>query len=171
MIWEQLIELIRGMEIAPAVCLLIGILLVIIEINQPGLKVFGISGALCLVMGVALRLRTVREPYDPMAMLFIMVLVIVVVIMVAFMVMITTARRGFILRIPGRREMGEDEDKSRLFLVGKTGVALSKLSPVGAADIEGTRYDVVAEGFFINKNESVTVVAVEGNRIIVKRLR
>ena len=55
--------------------------------------------------------------------------------------------------------------------LGKRGTAASMLRPAGIADIEGERVDVVSEGEFIDAGEQLTVVRVDGNRIVVRRLR
>ena len=54
-------------------------------------------------------------------------------------------------------------------LIGKQGIALTALRPSGAALINGKRYDVLADGEFIAKDEPIVVCAVEGLRISVRR--
>jgi len=44
------------------------------------------------------------------------------------------------------------------------------LRPSGKVNINGTVYDVVAEGVFVNKNAKVTVVSVEGERIVCREV-
>ncbi|MGN1100475.1 MAG: NfeD family protein [Christensenellales bacterium] len=173
MVWEQLAELFSGMDLASAVCLGLGLILVTVEIFQPGMKVFGIIGGICLCIGMALRISNVREGYSPMAMFFLLTLIIVIFIFAAFFTMICTVRRGWIMRIPTRKDdsVKDSEQEKLTELMGKSGTALDKLCPNGIAEIDGKQYEVVAEGFFINDNEKITVVAVEGNRIVVKRLR
>lgn len=53
-------------------------------------------------------------------------------------------------------------------LVGATGVALTDLRPVGAARIEGTRVEVMAEGGSIDAGKAIRVTAVNGNQIRVR---
>ena len=47
----------------------------------------------------------------------------------------------------------------------------SLLRPAGIAEIEGERVDVVSDGEFIEAGDSIAVVRVDGNRIVVRRLR
>lgn len=54
-------------------------------------------------------------------------------------------------------------------LVHHTGKAITQLRPAGIALIEGQRIDVVTAGEFIPAGESVEVVKVEGNRVVVQR--
>lgn len=52
--------------------------------------------------------------------------------------------------------------------IGKTGESMTHLRPAGIARIDSRRLDVVSEGTYIEKNKKVTVVAVEGNRVVVR---
>ncbi len=62
----------------------------------------------------------------------------------------------------------ESEDLS--VYVGKRGVTRSDLRPAGIAEVDDTRLDVVSEGGFIERDENIEVVAVDGPRVIVARL-
>ena len=55
-------------------------------------------------------------------------------------------------------------------LVGKTGKTTTDLRPAGTAWIEGRPVDEVAEGVFLKKGEMVRVIAVEGMRVVVRRI-
>ncbi len=61
--------------------------------------------------------------------------------------------------------------KSRQDLVGKQGVTLTKLRPSGVARIDDERVDVMARGEIIEPNTRIEVVAVEGNRVVVREIR
>jgi len=52
--------------------------------------------------------------------------------------------------------------------MGKTGTAVTNLRPAGTARIDGRRVDVVSRGEFIEKDKPVLVIAVEGNRVVVR---
>jgi len=54
--------------------------------------------------------------------------------------------------------------------VGKTGKALTTLRPSGAALIEGKRLDVVTLGDFIEKDTEITIISIDGNRIVVDKI-
>lgn len=53
-------------------------------------------------------------------------------------------------------------------LVGKEGVALSMLRPIGRIIVDGKRYDAQTEGIYIDKNTHVTVIRVQGNYLIIR---
>lgn len=54
-------------------------------------------------------------------------------------------------------------------VAGKEGVTVTMLRPAGSATIDGRKYDVVSRGDYLEKGAKITVVAVEGNRIVVKK--
>jgi membrane-bound serine protease (ClpP class) len=54
-------------------------------------------------------------------------------------------------------------------LAGAAGRTLTDLRPSGTALVEGRRVSVVTGGEYIGKDEAVTVVSVEGSRIVVRR--
>merc|ERR1711976_860656 len=54
-------------------------------------------------------------------------------------------------------------------LVGKTGKVIATLRPSGRIEIDGEYYDVVTQGAMISAGETVSVLFVEGNRIIVEK--
>lgn len=55
-------------------------------------------------------------------------------------------------------------------LIGKTGKVIHSLRPAGRAIINNKSYDVVSEGDYIQKDSSVIVSLVNGNRIVVKKI-
>ena len=54
-------------------------------------------------------------------------------------------------------------------LINLTGTAYTDLRPSGKATIGDQRLNVVTEGSFIEKDNSVKVIAVEGNRVVSLR--
>ena len=59
---------------------------------------------------------------------------------------------------------------NRTDLLGKEGIALTVLRPSGTAVINNERLDVVTEGDFIDQNTKITVIKVEGVRIVVRKV-
>jgi len=56
-------------------------------------------------------------------------------------------------------------------LVGKDGTALTVLRPVGTVLIGENKYSAVTSGEFVEKDQPVTVIKVEGSRIVVRARR
>jgi membrane-bound ClpP family serine protease len=52
--------------------------------------------------------------------------------------------------------------------VGAAGEAFSTLRPAGKIMVAGTLYDALADGSFIEKGERITVVRIEGSKIVVR---
>jgi Membrane-bound serine protease (ClpP class) len=65
--------------------------------------------------------------------------------------------------------LGYTTSDNKMFLLGRTGVALTVLRPAGTAEIDGLRVDVVTEGDFIEAGAPVVVTHVEGVRVVVER--
>jgi len=109
----------------------------------------------------------------PLVQIAVSLLVVGVAIAVAIRVL---RRRPTRRRLVLDTELGAEEgfasapEADRAWL-GKRGTAASSLRPAGIADIEGERVDVVSDGEFIEPGEPIVVVRVDGNRIVVRRLR
>ena len=71
------------------------------------------------------------------------------------------------------KDMGEaDATEAGLpKLLHKGGIAASDLRPAGVAEIEGRRVDVVTQGEMIAEGTRVRVTEVEGNRVVVERIK
>ncbi|MCA9188402.1 MAG: NfeD family protein [Pirellulaceae bacterium] len=63
------------------------------------------------------------------------------------------------------------EQDPRMALVGRRGVAKSKMLPSGAITIDGRTYDAVSDGQAIDVGEPIEVLMVRGNRIVVRKSR
>jgi len=61
------------------------------------------------------------------------------------------------------------ESKDLIPLIGKAGETRSDLRPAGIAMVDDQRIDVVSDGGFIEKGESIKVIAVDGPRVVVER--
>jgi membrane-bound serine protease (ClpP class) len=155
-----------------------GVLLLAVELFvTPGFGVTGVLGLVALVSGLGLSLVGAGATWT---------VVVTAVGQVAVSLLVAIAVSLALLRVLphlpfGRRLVLETElaagagfasapEADRAWL-GKRGTAASALRPAGIADIEGERVDVVSDGEFIEAGDSVTVVRVDGNRIVVRRLR
>ena len=66
---------------------------------------------------------------------------------------------------------GEEEVEDYGRLTGKTGTAATTLRPSGKVEIEGRLYIAEGEGLFVEPGSPVTVVRVQGSRIVVRPLK
>ena len=53
--------------------------------------------------------------------------------------------------------------------MGLTGTVVTDLRPAGTATINSQRVDVVSRGEYLDKGTEIVVLAVEGNRVVVKQ--
>nr|WP_242403717.1 NfeD family protein [Paenibacillus pini] len=147
---------------------IVGLILMILEMFIPSMGILGILGSISLVAGV------VRAAYDTSHALLSLGIAfaaaVVVIVIVAFVFKERGIWNRFILSESLTKEQGFTPTASREILLGKTGTSVTPLRPAGTVLIEGDRIDVVTDGEFIGSNSEVTVVRVEGSRIVVKPL-
>lgn len=75
---------------------------------------------------------------------------------------------SFVLREQTSTEKGYVSSKENLSLLGRKGVVSRELRPAGTVIIDGEPVDVVSEGDYVAKGQEVTVVAVNGNHVVVR---
>lgn len=164
--WEELL-LVAG-----------GLVLLAVELFViPGFGVTGIAGTLAILGGLSLSLIGAGATWD---------LVVAAVGRVAVSLLVALAASlallRFLPRLPFGRRLILDTGLGALAgyasapegdrrWLGRRGTAASPLRPAGIADLEGERVDVVSEGEYIAAGTPIEVVRVEGNRIIVRRVR
>ncbi|MGR3173005.1 MAG: NfeD family protein [Candidatus Scalindua sp.] len=160
----------------------VGIALLAVEMLLiPGFGIAGILGIILILGGAILSFQDFtipRTPYD--VDLFIMNIFTVmcsligsgvaIFLMFKFMpgiplfnrlVLTTseTAQSGFV--IPSQPAGGSD-------LTGEKGMALTALHPTGKIEVNNNTLDVVTDGEFIAKGQTVEIIEIRGNRIVVK---
>lgn len=67
-------------------------------------------------------------------------------------------------------DQGYVSNENRTELLGQIGVTLTPLRPAGVMRLNDERIDIVSDGGFINANESVKVIEVEGSKIVVTKV-
>lgn len=66
-------------------------------------------------------------------------------------------------------EEGYVSNVNRTELLGKVGKTLTPLRPAGTMVLGNERIDIVSEGGYIDVNQHVEIIKVEGSRIVVRR--
>ncbi|MFC0522592.1 NfeD family protein [Pontibacillus salicampi] len=61
-------------------------------------------------------------------------------------------------------------NESYRHLIGKEGITLTDLRPVGTVSINNQEYSVVSNGHWMKRNEKVVVERVDGTKILVKKV-
>ncbi len=137
--------------------LVIGLVLVIVEVFLPS-GLFGVAGGLCLIVAIAIT----YSDYG----IVILATLFGLILWVKLFPKTATGRSMMLNQTSGNVAPEEDF----VALLHKRGVARSHLRPSGIVEIEGRRVDVVSEGGMIPPNSEVQVVAVDGTKIVVRKV-
>ncbi len=148
-----------------ALCVLLGMILIIVEVFLPGFGLPGIGGIVLIGAGVVM----VGAHFGSLTAVGAL-LVIIAVLAVLVSWLLRQASRGGGKRselfLQDREELHKQKDME--VLVGKTGLTTSVLRPAGFGDFDGVRLNVVTEGNFIEKGMPIEIVSVDGTRIVVR---
>lgn len=163
------VELFADMNPWSIVLFILGILFVGIETLVPGFGFFGIGGTAMIVVAIILRMINGGSAI----MLLYMIVIVALLYVLMFLLLGKLIKNGAknknsifnsdssvpVDKTEGTKDFGE--------FVGKTGVAVTTLHPVGKALIDGQIIDVVARDGFVAKDAQVTVTETEGQRVVV----
>ncbi|WP_308638854.1 NfeD family protein [Paenibacillus silvisoli] len=144
---------------------IVGLLLLISELFVPSFGILGILGSLSLIAGVLMAAPNPKSAGLSLIVALIAAGVIVYIVAKRF------AHRGiwnrFILRDRLTTEEGYVSTASKTSYLGMHGKTLTPLRPAGTIRIGDDRVDVVTSGEFIAAGLDVTVIKVEGARVVV----
>lgn len=150
------------------ICLIAGVALLVVEVFVPGFGLPGISGMVLLVAGVVLTWNN----YGMAAGLSVS-LIALALAGIAVSMSIKSASHGRISRsaLILKDETPAADNEALTALLGQEGVTTSVLSPVGMAEFDGVRLEVLSECAYLGKDIKVVVHRIEGNHIIVRELK
>ena len=155
----------------------IGVLLLALEVFViPGVTVAGIAGIVALGAGLGMTLVGAGATASVIITALGRVAISILLAMAgAFALIRALPRFPFGRRLvletgmdAGRGYVSAPESDHRW--LGRTGTVVSPLRPAGIAEFDGVRVDVVSEGGFIEAGTPITVIRVDGNRIVVRPL-
>lgn len=166
---DSFIRLFSEMDAISAISLIVGMVLLLVEIFQPGFGVFGILGAFIVCAGIINRMIN----FGDFAMLFILVFIVIFLSTIGFLLMSRIARAEWLSRTPiltmGKEIVAEPIDHVKL--IGKQGVVISSLNPNGKAKIEENYYDVISkDNSKIARGDEIIVSSIDGKNIFVQSL-
>ena len=137
---------------------------IIAEMVLPG-GILGIAGVAGLLVAVVL----IFNEYGMVAGLAATLALLAFCISVFWFWMKYFHRLPFTRKMVHRTEVGDDVSRTGVqSLTGKTGTAVTALSPSGKALIEGERLDVIAESGFIDRDSPLRVVGTSGATLVVR---
>ena len=148
-----------------AVCVLLGMILIIVEVFLPGFGLPGIGGIVLVGAGVVM----VGVHFGSLTAVGTLLVIIAVLAVLISWVLRQASRGGkrSDLFLQERDELYTQQEDMKV-LVGKAGTTTSVLRPAGIGDFDGVRLNVVTEGGFIEKGQPIEIVRVDGSRIVVK---
>ncbi len=157
-----------------------GVLLVAGEVFLlPGHGVMLISGFACIVGGLTLSLVRNSDldfSFTSSKDVIVALLRVVIPLALSFFLFISFgqsifksgALKGFVLT-QTQGHFSESRSITGLrSVIDKSGVAITSLRPAGQIEVEGERYDAMAENGFISMGQPVRVVQVSGNILVVR---
>ena len=152
----------------PIALIILGFLLILIEIFLiPGVNIFGFIG----LAGILAGLITAYSTLSIWVAHIILAGSVILAVVIARLITKSNAWQRLVLKTQQSKANGVSvqgaEDQA---LLGKTGITHSPLRPSGTIVIDSQKYDVIAEGAFIDKGVTVEVIEVEGNRIVVQEI-
>jgi membrane protein implicated in regulation of membrane protease activity len=80
--------------------------------------------------------------------------------------------RRILLRAPSEEDVLPEDDRRRSLreLIGKVGTAETMMLPSGAVKVEGRTVNAMSQGMAIETGQTVRVIEVQGNTIVVRPL-
>lgn len=167
----EFVEIFTKMQWVPAILLITGAVLMIVEIFVPGFGFFGISGIVSLIAGIVVRICQGLNITQSLSLILIVLGFFVFV--VGFMVY--GAQYGILGKsglFERRTTLSQDynvPDRKIKKLVGRSGKAITNLDLAGKAKIRGDIYNVISISSYIEKGSNVKVVEIKDNEIMVRK--
>ncbi len=159
-----------------------GTLLMLVELFViPGFGISGLLGMASIIAALGLSLQPIDTPLDLKAfsqdsllVAFGLLAGLILILVVSYVLPGGTRKTGNLI---DRSSLASDDaqqaspDFSGSHLEpGNQGETLENLRPAGKVSFDGTIVDVVSEGGYIDKEQSVEVVLIEGNRVVVRSI-
>jgi membrane-bound serine protease (ClpP class) len=140
----------------------------------PGFGVAGLAGGVTVMTALMLSMLgsypTVSEVINTLGIIAVSILVVGALAYAALRHLpFSRAMSGVLLDRATTQEAGYLSAPDRPDLEGRIGEALTDLRPSGTASIAGERIDVVTEGPWVEKGDSVVVLRAESYRHVVRK--
>ena len=154
---------------------LVGLGLLMVEAFLiPGFGVAGLAGIVVILWGLYMLLLpdvpVSQEVYDA-AMTGLTIGLIGAIFALILLFRLMTKTKFWLKLTSPEIQSNEDGYNSSLgleHLIGETGSATSDLRPSGWVLVNNTKIFVVTEGEFVDKDQQVTIMSVDGNRVVVR---
>ena len=145
--------------------IIIGVMLIILECILPG-GICGIIAAICLSIAIIL---SFAESFHLGMSVLIGALLFISFAISIWIRYFPQSKIGQCLTLNSNAKTWRGYDSTYQNLIGKLGVAHTDCRPSGLVRIENVRIDVVSQGEMIYKGDSIQIIKVEGNRIVIRK--
>lgn len=161
--------MLEGLEIIGIIFFIAGFILLGTEMVIPGFGVPGISGIICLIVGLFMTADTVEEG-------IIILLIVLALLGIMLAVILRLLSKGklkspIILKDELTTENGFISSNDLNYLLGKKGEASTDLRPAGRGSFDGVEFNVMSDSQYITKGSSIEIYKVEGSKLIVKEIK
>ena len=148
--------------------LIAGLIFVGIELVVPGFSVPGVSGIICLVIGVFLLADSAMEG----AVITIAVLALLGILMAIVLWLLSHGKlkSPLILDEEQKKTEGYLSSSDLNYLLGRKGVTVTDLHPTGVGQFDGVNFDVRSEGSYLSKGVKIEIIKVEGSKLFVRQM-
>lgn len=169
---QEFIDIFAEMGWASAILLVIGALLLIAEALTPGFNVAGVSGLICLVLGVIARVAEGAS----LTQTLLLILLVTIVVIVLFVLFVKSAKSGVLSKtsiIETGTAIPVDYGKVvvNANLKDKIGVTKTLCRPVGKVMIDNVVYDAITAYGYIEANKKVVVEKVGHDYLYLKEIK
>jgi membrane-bound serine protease (ClpP class) len=145
-----------------------GLVLLLVEAMMPGFGVAGISGVILVLASIVMISASFFQ-----AVLLVLGTIAVAIILVVALYKLGYGKRyvkSMILNTEQKNEEGYVSTRIDEKYLGKRGIVATPLRSAGTVLVDGEKIDAVSEAEFIDRDEEVEIVKIEGSRIVVKRI-
>lgn len=149
--------------------LLLGCALVVLEVFIPSGGIIAVLSAVAFVGSLVIAFQPSPTTGPTIGFVFAAVTVFAVPTLIALAFKYwpkTPMGKSFLGELPTEADVLPED--ARRVLIGRVGVARSKMLPSGAVEIDGQMIDAVTQGQAIEPGTYVVVAEVRGNRVVVR---
>jgi membrane-bound serine protease (ClpP class) len=145
--------------------MLLGCALVVLEVFIPSGGILSIMSAAAFVGSILIAFQ--RSPVTGLVFVLSTVIAVPAALGLAFKYWPKTPiGKKFLGELPREEEVTPDDP--RRALLGRVGVARSKMLPSGAVEVDGQMVDAVTQGQAVDPGQYVVVMEVGANRVVVR---
>jgi membrane-bound ClpP family serine protease len=147
----------------------LGLAVVVLELFLPSAGVLGILAAVLIISSIILGFTEGLKSGALMLLLAVVALPVILVLMVKVWPHTPLGKRILLNDLKPEDVLPNSSHYTRRKdLVGRLGVAKTKMLPSGTVVIDGEKFDAISDGFAIEQGDPVKVVSVRENRIYVQ---